>query len=196
MKRPLSLLPLVLLTVSCGYHATPNQITVATGEIATVQILSYDYYSGERPVPCVSSDPSVMTVSQSGNEGNVVIHALHPGVAMIQPVANPAVNLVTVTVFECPRPLIQPSASFVESRVGQPLLLSVTTSGTQDVNTAWYLENAAGSWIPVNPDGKSYMFTPTMSGTYHFRIEYTDRCGLASTDITVVVSTRTRAVRH
>ena len=196
MRRLLLLLPLFVLAASCGYQATPSEITVASGETATAHIVSYDYYTGERPVPCASSDPSVMTVSQLGNEGNVAIHALHPGVATIQPLANPAMNLVTVTVFECPRPVIQPGASLVESRVGQPILLSVTTSGTQEINTAWYLQGTAGSWTPVNPDGKSYTFTPATSGTYHFRIDYTDRCGLASTDITVIASTRTRAVRH
>lgn len=197
MKRLLLPLLLFLLAAACGgYRSVPQAITVAVGETATVHVGYVPYGGGsERPVVCLSSDNGVMAISQ-GNDFTVTIQGLHPGVAYIQPVENPAFRLVTVTVFECPPLTIQPSASLVESRVGQPLFLSVATSGAQEIKTVWLLENPPGSWTIVNANGKSFRFTPNASGTYHFRVEYNDRCGIVTTDIRVIASTRTRAVRH
>jgi hypothetical protein len=196
MKRLPFLLPLILLAAACGgYRTFPQSITVPVGETATAHVGYAPYGGSERPVVCLSSDNNVMALSQ-GNDFTVTIQGLHPGVAYIQPVENPSLRLVTVTVFECPPLTIQPSASLVESRVGQPLFLSVATSGTQEIKTVWLLENPPGSWTIVNANGKSFRFTPNASGTYHFRVEYNDRCGIVTTDIRVIASTRTRAVRH
>jgi hypothetical protein len=195
MKPLLLLLPLALFAASCGYSANPRTMTLATGETATAHVGYISYGGSERAVVCFSSDPNVMAISQ-GRDLTVTIQALHPGVAYIQPAESPSLRLVTVTVFECPTLTIQPRASLVESRVGQPVFLSVATSGAQELKTVWLLENPPGSWMIVNGNGKSFPFTPTASGTYHFRVEYNDRCGIVTTDIRVIASTRTRAVRH
>ncbi len=194
MPRVVLSLVALLLLASCVYSAFPKQITLASGETGTATLMVAEF-DGQKPARGFLSDPSIMTLSQAPNDPTITIHALHPGVAYIQPVDS-TLALVTVTVFECPTITIQPSASFVETRVGQPVSLSVTTAGLQEIKTVWLLENPPGSWMTVNADGKSFRFTPAASGTYHFRVEYNDHCGIVSTNITVVASTRTRAVRH
>jgi hypothetical protein len=173
-KCVLLLLPLSLLAASCGYRASPSEVTLATGETATAHVVFVNY-GVERPAMCFSSDSSVMTVSQAPNDATVTIQALHPGVAYIRPVDAPAIRVATVTVFECPPVTIQPNVSLVETRVGQPVLLSVATAGAQPLKTVWLLENPPGSWMIVNGNGKSFPYTPAASGTYHFRVEYNDR---------------------
>jgi hypothetical protein len=202
MRRWLLLLG-VLLIESCTFPPvvrTPqSDITLGAGRSTTVVVASDGYSYGMHyslpPPLLVSSDPSIVTVTQNGKTTNVTLQAFLPGTAYIS-VSGQTTPLITVHVFACTPVSLRPAAANVGARVGVPVVLTVFPEGEQAVMTSWYEEGPRG-WADVSlGSGNSYQFTPRGSGTYRFQARYEDRCGDADTIITVDASTRGRAARH
>lgn len=196
MRR--AFLPLLFLLAACGYDVPRREVTLGVGLTDTVNIQALRWFAGSMvPIGAkyVSSDPSIFSLQQAGNGPSMIIQGDRPGVAYIMP-ADTATQLVTVTVLPCLPVTLEPAMAQVLATVGQQVDLKVTPGGVRATGTVW-LELAGNGWrqIPFAM-GNSYSFTPTKSGTYRFRAEYTDLCGVASTEIAVIVSTRPRAVRH
>ena len=196
MRR--ALLPLLFLLAACGYDVPRKEVTLGVGQTETVNIQALRWFSGSMvPIGAkyVSSDPSIVSLQQAGNGPSMVIQGNRPGVAYIMP-ADTSTQLVTVTVLPCLPVTLQPAMAQVLAAVGQRVDLKVTPGGVQSAGTVWF-EAAGDGWrqIPF-AQGNSYSFTPTKSGTYRFRVKYNDLCGVASTEIAVIASTRPRAVRH
>jgi hypothetical protein len=189
---------LLLLLAACGYDVPRKEVTLGVGQTETVRIQALHWFSGSM-VPVegsyASSDPTVFALHQAGTGPSMVIQGLRPGVGHIEPVGT-TIPLVGVTVLPCLPVTIQPAMAQVLATVGQRVDLRVTTGGAQSAGTVWY-EAVGNEWrrIPFAL-GNTYSFTAARSGAYRFRAEYDDLCGVAMTDITVIVSTRPRAVRH
>lgn len=188
-------------TVCGGYSASRNSLTVAAGQMATVS-LAYVESSVYKPASYESSDEGVMSLDQVRQPNGTTlatVHGLHAGTATIRPApgspSGAPIDLVQVTVFECPPPvIIRPVQDVVEAHPGQPVLLGVVTAPPSSSELTW-MDEATGVTVQQGP-ARTFSFTPRTSGTYHIRVEYTDVCGTVSTRITVIASTRPRAVRH
>src|SRR5262249_55475425 len=105
------LLSLLLLVTGCGYSAVPRDVTVAVGQTVTVKIVHY-VYGVPQPDSYTGSDDNIMSVTQL--DENVTIQGLRPGTAYVR-VAGAGINVVNVTVFECPPVTIQARASVIET---------------------------------------------------------------------------------
>jgi hypothetical protein len=171
------------------------------GETATVTIQAYRYSStGRVPlnIDYSSTASGVAMISQVNHGPNVTIHALQPGTAYITPAAGDEFNhvLVTVNVIECTTPVrITALTTLLLTTPGTQVGMRVNTEGAGSLATEWY-EEKNGTWSTLGWYGSGLTFTPPTTGTYRFRAVYRDLCGEASTDITVVASTRTHAVHH
>ncbi len=201
MPRALLTLAALLLLASCSYEVSNPSVTLRPGETATVTIQTYRYFSGG-PVPFdigyVSTAPGVAMISKADHGHLVTIHALQPGTAFITPAGGDDPNhvLVTVNVIDCMTTVrIAPVTPLVLTTPGTQVGMRVNTEGTNPLATEWY-EERNGAWSPLGWYGDGLTFTPPASGTYRFRAVYHDVCGEAATDITVVASTRTHAVRR
>lgn len=196
MRR--AFLPLLFLLAACGYDIPRKEVTLGVGLTDTVNIQALHWFAGSTvPVEAkyVSSDPSIFSLQQAGRGPSMVVQGLRPGVAYIMP-GDLSTQLVTVTVLPCLPVTLEPAMAQVLATVGQRVDLNVTPGGVRATSTVWFEPDGNG-WrqIPFAL-GNSYSFTPTKSGTYRFRIEYNDLCGIASTEIAVIASTRPRAARH
>lgn len=197
------LIPLLaaLLLASCTHYVpSVTEVTMLAGETTTITITQYHYDpsfgSSTSGVHVESSDPSILLVEQDPrlSSPNVTLHALQPGTAYV--LLPDASKIVTVHIGRCAPVGILPRVAIVQTLVGSPVELRIITVGSYPNATTWY-EDVGGSWlqIPFATDNV-YGFTPRVSGTFHFQARYSDRCGEVSTVITVVASTRGRAVRR
>lgn len=196
MRR--ALLPLLLLLAACAYDVPRKEVTLGVGQTETVNIQALRWFAGSMvPIGAkyVSSNPGIFSLQQAGSGPSMVVQGVRPGVAYIMP-AETSTQLVTVTVLPCLPVTLEPAMAQVLATVGQRVDLKVTPGGVRATSTVWFEPDGNG-WrqIPF-AQGNSYSFTPTKSGTYRFRVEYNDLCGVASTEIAVIASTRPRAVRH
>jgi hypothetical protein len=204
MRRSL----LLLLVIPLGGCINPplpvirtpqSDITLGAGRSTTIVVASQQGsglgLKSSPPPPLVSSDPSIVMVSQSSNSTNVTLQAFLSGTAYIS-VSGQTKPLITVHVFDCVPVGVEPIAATVGATVGTPVELQVITEGAEPILTSWY-EEAGQGWLdaPLG-SGNSYQFTPRVSGTYRFQARYQDRCGDADTIITVEASSRGRAARH
>lgn len=201
MSRAVLTLVALLLLASCSYEVSNPSVTLHPGETATVTIQTYRYFSGG-PIPFnidYTSNPSgVAVISQVNHSPVVTIHALQPGTAYITPAGGDDPNhiLVTVNVIDCTTPVrITTLTHLLLTTPGTQIGMRVSTEGAGSLGTEWY-EERNGAWSTLGWYGDGLTFTPPTTGTYRFRAVYRDLCGEASTDITVVASTRTHAVRR
>ena len=200
--RPKSLLPLlaVILAASCTIEPSVNQVTMATGGTATITITQLRWFSGSfvptGGVSVYSSDPRILILEQDPTlvSTSVFLRALRPGTAYIR-TASTSQTLVTVQVNDVCTPVsVQAETSQIPALIGSLVELRVIPNGPYPIKTTWYEEKASGwSEIP-SATGNLYDFVPQTSGTFRFMARYSDRCGEASTIITVVVAS-TRAVQ-
>ncbi len=190
-----------LLAASCSYYVPVNDVTLAAGQSTTIIVETHHYFAGTWIVspapPLISSDPSIVTVVQSPNSTSVTLQALQTGTAYLSPIdANYHIVTVHVFAYACAPVSVRPVVTNVPAVVGVPVELKVVTEGIQPIGTSWYEDTPTGwSFVP-SPYSNSHVFTPKTSGTFRFEVVYRDRCAEASAIITVVASTRVRAVRH
>lgn len=200
MQRALLVASLLLLA-SCSYEVSTPSVTLRSGETATVNIQTYRYFSGGHipfNIDYMSTASGVAMISQVNHGPVVTIHALQPGTTYITPAGGEDANLilVTVNVIECTTPVhITALTPLLLTTPGTQIGMRVNTDGGGAIGTEWY-EERNGAWSALGWYGNGLTFTPPATGTYRFRAVYRDFCGEASTDITVVASTRTHAVRH
>lgn len=174
------------------------------GETTTITITNFEYSYGQLlpmgGVSVVSTDPSVLQIEQDPTlESPVVtLHALKSGTAYVQPIDSSIaapLRLVTVRIGSCLPVSARPQVTQVEALAGSPVDLRVFMDDPSTVAT-WY-EEKFGGWSPIPfATGDVYVFQPKTSGTYRFLVRYADHCDNVSTLITVVASTRIRAVRR
>ena len=190
-SKVLLLLSAALMTASCKFVPSVDQVALQPGQSTTIQIVEYDWYAG-RVVPTggaqvVSSDPGIFTVEQASFRAeDVTLHAVRPGVAYIQSVY-PVEQLVTVVVGACPPVGPQPQTTQIKALPGVPVTLEVFTYNP--ATAVQWSEAKGGAWTPIpGATSNTYVFTPPAIGTYRFRVQYPGNCEDVSTFITVVVA--------
>ena len=188
----------VLLTAACAtYEPSVRQVTMLAGDTTTMTVTEYhndpEFGNWVTGTTVISSDPSILQVVQELPSTTVTLIALGPGEAFLM--VNGGQVLVTVDIGACNPVSLRVQVTPVEAQVGYPVELRVITNDPQVV-PAWY-EERNGAWSPYpTATGDVYVFNPKASGTFRFLVAYGDTCNDVSTTITVIASTRARAVRH
>lgn len=190
----------VIVASTRAIKPSVTSVSMVSGQSMDITITRFAYAGSQiiatGGVPVVSSDPHVLQVEQdpSLQSPTVTLHAVGAGNATVE-TANSSQPLVAVNVVSCTPVSARPQITQVQALVGSPVELRVFTDAPAIVAT-WY-EEKGGVWSPIPfGTGNVYVFRPETSGTYRFLVRYSDHCDGVSTPITVVASTRGRAVRR